>query len=293
VSALRARISALVAAHELPEGAGRRLRALLETVERDPTAPTTVTDPARGVETHLADSLDGLLVPGARGARSIADLGAGAGFPGLVLAVALPDARVRLVESAGKKCAFMRRAAAAAGLENVEVIHARAEEWPEGSERHDLVTARAVAPLSVLVEYAAPLLALDGRLVAWKGARDGAEEADGSAAAAATGLEEAGVVAVAPRPGADIATSTSTSRPPSPRPGFRGGPGWPSSARSPPPADGSPGRAGAPSDRRSRSPPGRMGRSTPWRTRRVGSGRRPRRSTWPRASPRRATRPSW
>ncbi len=55
------------------------------------------------------------------------------------------------------------------GSTNVEAVHARAEDWPEGIERHDLVTARAVAPLPVLVEYAAPLLALDGLLVAWKG----------------------------------------------------------------------------------------------------------------------------
>lgn len=203
MSALRARIVGLVGEWELPEGSAKPLRALLDIVEHDPTAPTTVTEPARGVEIHLADSLDGLAVPGLRDARSVADLGAGAGFPGLVLAVAMPGAAFRLVDSVGKKCDFMRRAAAAAELTNVEAIHARAEDWPEGLERHDLVTARAVAPLSVLVEYAAPLLALDGRLVAWKGARDAAEEADGLAAAAATGLEHVETIAVPPRPGAE------------------------------------------------------------------------------------------
>lgn len=203
VSALRTRISELVGTFALHEGAGRQLRALLDVVERDPTAPTTVTDPAAGVDVHLADALDGLRLPVVRAARFIADLGAGAGFPGLVLAVALPGARVHLVDSAGRKCEFMRRAAAAADLTNVEVVHARAEDWPEGVERHDLVTVRAVALLPVLVEYAAPLLALDGHLVAWKGARDPEEEADGAAAAAATGLEPVGVEPVPPRPGAE------------------------------------------------------------------------------------------
>lgn len=200
VSALRHRITDLVAEFELPEGSGRRLRALLDAVERDPTAPTTVVDPVRGVEVHIADALDGLRVSAVREARAVADVGAGAGFPGLVLAVALPRARVSLVESVGKKCEFMRRAAVAAQLMNVEVVRARAEDWPEGIERHDVVTARAVAPLSVLVEYAAPLLALDGRLVAWKGAHDPVEEADGRAAASATGLEQIETISVPSRP---------------------------------------------------------------------------------------------
>lgn len=203
MSALRSRISTLVADHALPEGAGAQLRSLLEVVERDPLSPTTVTDPARGVDVHVADSLSGLELPAVRGARSIADLGAGAGFPGLVLAVALPEAQVRLVESVGKKCDFMRRAAAAAGLVNAEVVNARVEDWSEGIGRHDLVTARAVAPLAVLVEYAAPLLELGGHLVAWKGERDDAEEADGRAAAAATGLEWTGTTTVTARSGAE------------------------------------------------------------------------------------------
>ena len=89
------------------------------------------------------------------------------------------------------------------GLANVEIVNARAESWPEGIGSRDLVTARAVAPLAVLVEYAAPLLALDGALVAWKGRRDGEEERDGAAAAAATGLDVAEIRPVAPWIGAE------------------------------------------------------------------------------------------
>ena len=132
---------------------------------------------------HVADSLSGLELPEVRNARRIADLGAGAGFPGLVLAAALPDARVALVESVGRKCAWLERAVDAMGLANAEVVHARAEEWAAGLGANDVVTARALAPLNVLVEYAAPLLAEGGALVAWKGRRDPARRPTGAAAA--------------------------------------------------------------------------------------------------------------
>ena len=93
-----------------------------------------------------------------RGATAIADLGAGAGFPGLPLAIALPGAQVRLVESNGRKCAFIAGAIEACELPNAMPVHARAESWPEGLGACDLVTARALAPLAVVAEYAAPLL---------------------------------------------------------------------------------------------------------------------------------------
>jgi 16S rRNA (guanine527-N7)-methyltransferase len=154
------------------------------------------------VDVHVADSLVALGLPTVRSARRIADLGSGGGFPGLVLAVALPQARVALVESAARKCAFLSAVAAAIGLQNAEVVHTRAEAWPEGLEAHDLVTARALAPLTVVVEYAAPLLALGGLLVAWKGVRDPREEADGRAAALALGMSEPEAIAVRPFVGA-------------------------------------------------------------------------------------------
>jgi 16S rRNA (guanine527-N7)-methyltransferase len=196
----------LGAEHGLPEAAGEQLRALLRVLATDHTAPTTVREPGSAVEVHVRDSLDGLRLPEVRAARRIADLGAGAGFPGLVLAAALPQAHVRLVESVGRKCLFLRRAVAEAGFGNVEVVNARAEDWPAGSGAHDLVTARALAPLTVLAEYAAPLLAVGGHVVAWKGRVDDEEEADGRAAAAALGLAPPRRVDVPPRPGADLRT---------------------------------------------------------------------------------------
>jgi 16S rRNA (guanine527-N7)-methyltransferase len=184
------RLGELADRYALPGGATERLALLLELVEAEHSAITTVRDPREGVDVHVADSLVALELPEVREARRIADLGSGGGFPGLVLAIALPRVRATLVESVGRKVAFMSSAIERLGLGNAQAIQARAEEWPEGLAAHDLVTARAVAPLSVLVEYAAPLLDLGGSLVAWKGVRDSEEEADGQAAAAALGMTE-------------------------------------------------------------------------------------------------------
>lgn len=187
----------------LPPEASKQLDRLLDLVASDPHAPTTLRDRATAIDAHIADALVALDLEAVRAARHIADLGAGAGFPGLVLAAALPEARVSVVESSGRKCAFMERAVAAMGLENVAVVCERAESWAAGVGSADVVTARALARLNVLVEYAAPLLADGGRLVAWKGRRDAGEEADGAAAAAETGLELASVVPVRPWDGAE------------------------------------------------------------------------------------------
>ena len=192
----------LAARWELEDRAVARLEALLYVVEADPHAPTTVRARAEAVDAHLADSLVALELPGVRVARRVADLGSGAGFPGLALAAALPGARVSAVESAGRRCDFLRRAVQAAGLENVEVVHARAEAWREGTGACDLVTARALASLPVLAEYAAPLLREGGTLVAWKGRRDPGEEAAGAAAAEQLGLEPQEVRRVEPFPAA-------------------------------------------------------------------------------------------
>ena len=193
-----ARLARLASRYGLPEGAADRLAALLELVAAEPAAITSVRDPVEGVDVHVADSLVALDVPGVRAARRIADLGSGGGFPGLALAVALPESRVALVESAGRKCAFLATAAADVGLANVEVVNARAEAWEQGLGAHDLVVARALAPLPVLLEYAAPLLAPDGLLVAWKGRREPVEEADGRAAASALGMSAPTALAVEP-----------------------------------------------------------------------------------------------
>jgi 16S rRNA (guanine527-N7)-methyltransferase len=190
----------------LPLAGVTALEAILELQARDPGASTTVRDPAEAVDRHVADSLVALELDAVRHARRIADLGAGAGWPGLALAAALPDASVALVESAIRHCRYLERAVAAGGLANASVVHARAEAWPEGIGVHDLVTARALAALPVLCEYAAPLLMEGGALVAWKG-DVGAEEARaGAAAAAELGLEVGEVRGVQPYPAAERRT---------------------------------------------------------------------------------------
>jgi 16S rRNA (guanine527-N7)-methyltransferase len=194
------RLAELAAAYGVPADP---LRRLLDLLVRDDTAPTTVRAPDRAVDLHIADSLSGLEIVAVREARGIADLGAGAGFPGLVLAAALADARVALVESVGRKCAFMERAIATAGLRNATVVCCRAEDWREGLAANDVVTARALAPLAVIAEYAAPLLCIGGSLVAWKGARDPEEEVEAAAAAAELGLELREVRRVHPFPAAE------------------------------------------------------------------------------------------
>jgi 16S rRNA (guanine527-N7)-methyltransferase len=181
--AVRDRLEALSARYGLPALSAERFTLLLDLVAAEPAAITSVRDPEHGVDVHVADSLVALEVEAVRASERIADLGTGGGFPGLALAVALAGARVALVESVERKCVFLRRAAGALGLSNVDVVNARAEAWAEGLEAHDVVTARALAPLPVVLEYAAPLLAIGGTLVAWKGRREAAEEADGAAAA--------------------------------------------------------------------------------------------------------------
>ena len=123
--------------------------------------------------------------------------------------MALPSTEVDLIESAGRKTAVASRLAQAADLTNARAVTARAEEWAGlppglggGREAYDVVTARAVAPLAVLVEYAAPLLRAGGVLVAWKGARDAAEESGGAAAAERLGMAVRGVERVVPFEGA-------------------------------------------------------------------------------------------
>lgn len=163
---------------------GRFGRILIE----DEHAPTTVRDPKGVRDDHLADALVALDVGLVRKAAELVDLGAGAGVPGIPLAIALPDAHMTLVEGNGRKCEFLLNVADELRLSNVAVVHGRAETWAPGMQRMDVVTARALAPLDVVAEYAAPLLRTGGALVAWRGQRDPDDEAAGARAADILGL---------------------------------------------------------------------------------------------------------
>jgi 16S rRNA (guanine527-N7)-methyltransferase len=183
---------------------------LLAALAAEPDPHTTVVEPEAAFEVHVADSLSGLEVAELTAARRIADIGAGAGFPGLVLAIALPRAQVDLIESAGRKTAVIDRLIQAAELRNARSVTARAEDFARtpaalggGRDAYDAVTARAVGPLAVVVEYAAPLLRSGGVLVAWKGGRDATEERAGAVAARKVGMAVKEVVPVRPYPASE------------------------------------------------------------------------------------------
>jgi 16S rRNA (guanine527-N7)-methyltransferase len=182
-------------------GEGRRaVQRYLECLASEPASVSSVTDPRRGWNVHVADSLAGLGVDDLAAAGTIADIGAGAGFPGIVLATVLGSSTVDLVESVGRKCRFMRRALGEAGIANASVVCKRSEELAagEGREAYDAVTARAVGRLSTLAELASPLLREGGVLVAWKGRRDPEEESELARAERSLALRAEEVLAVAP-----------------------------------------------------------------------------------------------
>jgi 16S rRNA (guanine527-N7)-methyltransferase len=179
-----------------------QLAAILGELQDDKHAPTTVRDADRATDVHLADSLTALGIEAVVTARRIADLGSGAGFPGLALAVALPGVEVSLVESQRRKCEFLERVRLAAKVKNAQIVPARAEEWGDGISNNDVVLARALAEQAVVLEYAAPLLRLGGTLVDWRGVRVPAEEDVADRAAAILGLRRTEVRRVVPYGGA-------------------------------------------------------------------------------------------
>ena len=187
---------------ELSNKQGAQLAALLDVLAADEHAPTAARDARRARDTHVADSLVALEVEAVRSAWTIADVGSGAGFPGLALAAALPRAQVHLVESQRRACEFLARASAAAALENVDVVCARVEEWRDGLRANDAVVVRALAPQPVVLEYAAPLLRASGTLVDWRGGRSREEERAARGAAGQLGLELREVRRVTPFAGA-------------------------------------------------------------------------------------------
>ena len=149
---------------------------------------TAITDPHEIILKHYADSLRAAkyLPHGAK----VADVGCGAGFPTLPLAVARPDLAITAIDSTDKRIVFVRETAALLGLDNVTAVTARAEDVGAGELRgkYDCVTARAVAALPVLIEICAPLLKVGGYFFAMKGKNADAELASSERAARELGL---------------------------------------------------------------------------------------------------------
>lgn len=188
---------------ELDPAARAALQKVLDLLAIERASVSSITEPGRAWKVHIDDSLTGLEVPELRKATRIADIGSGAGFPGLVLAVAIPKAEVDLIESIGRKCAFIERAAKEAGIANARIKNARSEDLATGEagETYDVVTARAVGRLSTLAELASPLLKDNGVLVAWKGKRDEDEESQLERAADELAIRPEAILNVGDRAG--------------------------------------------------------------------------------------------
>lgn len=145
------------------------------------------TDFETSIDRHYTDSLaplrEAALFPAG---ASLIDVGSGAGFPGLPLAIARPDLQVTLLDSLMKRIAFLQAVVDDLQLPNVQLVHSRAEDGgkaPEWRERYDIAVARAVAPLPVLCELLLPFVRVGGRMICYKGP-SAAEELEAGAKAA-------------------------------------------------------------------------------------------------------------
>lgn len=134
---------------------------------------TAITDPQEVYEKHFLDSA--LIAPLIKQGATLADVGSGAGFPGVPLAILRDDLKVSLIEPTAKRCAFLSELISELKLNQVYVINDRAENLPCARETYDVVTARAVAPLSILLELCVPLVKEGGLMIAMKGQK-GLEE---------------------------------------------------------------------------------------------------------------------
>ena len=153
---------------DLPGAARERLEQHLHLIAKWNRVHnlTAVRETEQMVVLHLLDSLS--VLPHVERARAIVDVGTGPGLPGVPIAIVRPDARVTLLDSSHKKCAFLQQAKTELGLENVEVVCDRVENWrPEG--KFDAVVSRAFSDLGDFVAQAQHLVAPGGQLIAMKG----------------------------------------------------------------------------------------------------------------------------
>ena len=139
---------------------------------------TRITDIDNIYIRHFADSLEALPIIGSEEPIKLLDMGSGAGLPGLALALARPDWHITSLEATEKKLKFQHEVITELNCGNVTLCHGRAEDVaydPQHREHYDIVTARAVSHLRILVELALPLLRVGGRLLAYKGLKSNQE----------------------------------------------------------------------------------------------------------------------
>jgi len=149
---------------------------------------TAITEPTQVAKLHLLDSLTLLTLADLRG-KQIIDVGCGAGFPGVPLKIACPEAKLTLLDSLGKRMAWLEGYLPELGIE-ARYITARAEEAIEGRrEKYDYATSRAVARLNILLELTAPYVRVGGAVLAMKGAAAQEELAEAKNAIRCLGLK--------------------------------------------------------------------------------------------------------
>lgn len=133
---------------------------------------TAVTDEDEMADRHFIDSLTVLRTGLIPEKASLIDVGTGAGFPGMVLAMARPDLSVTLMDAQQKRLNFLEAVCERTGTCNVQIVHSRAEDGAKDRkyrEKFDIAAARAVAPLNVLAEYLLPYVRIGGCALCWKG----------------------------------------------------------------------------------------------------------------------------
>ena len=165
---------------ELPEETAQRLCQFGEAVvkQNEVMNLTAITQPDQVAKLHLLDSLTVLKTLDLKG-KTVIDVGCGAGFPGVPLQIACPEAQITLLDSLGKRMAWLEQILPQLGV-NAQCVTARAEEYAAGHrEQYDIATSRAVARLNILLELTAPFVKVGGAVLAMKGAaaREELEEA--------------------------------------------------------------------------------------------------------------------
>ena len=140
---------------------------------------TAITEYSEIVEKHFYDSL--LLSKYRKMEGTLVDVGTGAGFPGVVLKIAFPELKVKLIEPLHKRCVFLNELIERLGLKDIEVLNVRAEDYSKNHrEAFDFVTARAVTNLNALIELCGAMVKLDGCFIALRG-KDGLSEIENAA----------------------------------------------------------------------------------------------------------------
>jgi len=148
-----------------------RYHEMLTEVNKSMNLTRVSDDPLEAVDRNYLDSITPLIHGLPEGVKTLADVGSGAGFPGIPLAIMLPDVRITLIDALDKRVKFLNDVIKALGL-NAEAVHFRCEDAsrkPELREQFDAVTSRAVASLNILCELSLPLVKVGGHMIAYKG----------------------------------------------------------------------------------------------------------------------------